>query len=438
MHFYQQDKAIEFNALYKDIERKLNNLEKAKIDVSEERQTMNSIKNACNQGVDVGGSQMQAEMTYQEGIKQLEEIEEGLDKHTLYYNSYNSAVDFQTELDSKDISSERLALLARSTVGLIQQIQNSDTRAYESERNVVERIYRLAYNVIKSELIKEGRSYVLDWIKNDRVASSYINDLIVMDIALLDEEAITNDVIKDTLSTLKRDIKNSSYLEEGLILFLAFQDEQNLGKIESSLLEIMKDITISDERVKTMEEDNASLQQKMDSLKRAIKESRIYKDFGVAVSLVAILVGLRFGAEKAAAFIGHTEYKTYVDYFSTEVDAEKPEYPEYMKKISGFGKTTLTAYDVWRQENIFYGEYQRNIVTYNLTKVELDSLEDFASLDFSKITSRTDTETCEELDVNELYDKAIVEIIRLRQYEDQSQFVLYKESAFLFIVQKMT
>lgn len=436
MHLYEQDKAIEFNALYKRLKRRIKNLEQAEINVQSEKESIENIYRSCNESVPAGAVQVQAETTYQEGIKRLEEIEKSLDEHTLYYDSYTSAVDLETKLDATELNKEKLSVLATSSIALINQIQNSDTRNYDLEKNVVERIYRLAYNVMQTELIKEGHSNVLDYVKNDNTAASYINSLIEMDIALIGEEKFTNDVIKDTLSAIKRDIKNGSYLDEGLILFIALQKEQNISKIESSLLGIIKDITATHYKVEASKEENNNLQSKIDSLTKTIKHSKIYKELGLTISLIAILVGLKYGAEKTAAFIGHKEYKTAVDYYSTEKDAKTPEYPEYMPKIANFGKTTLTAYDVWSQENIFYGEYQRDIITYDLSNVDLDALENYMELDFSELSGNPTTETRDEIDVNELYDKAIVEITRFTQSENDSVFVPNEnaKNAFLVIV----
>lgn len=428
MHFYEQDKAIEFNGLYKDIERMINNLEKIGIDVSEEKSRAAKIKRECEEGVTVGAVQMQAETQYSEGIKELREISSKLEKHRVYYYSYTEAQNIESQLNKKDITSEQIKAYANGTIALLNQIQSSDTRSYNSEKLIVERIYSLAYNVIKLEIITNGKSIVLEWVKNNSVAASFINSLIVQDLALIEKKDISNDIIKETLSSIKSSGINPSYLDEGLILFIAMQKKSSLKYIENSLLNIIKDITDSEQLIESSQTNNNSLEDKINELKNTIKRSRIYKELGLTISLIALLAGLKYGSEKAVKLIGHNEYKTDVDYFSTQIDAQAPDYPEYMPKINGFSETTLTAYDVWRQEGIFFGKYQRNIVTYDLSEVDMDSLEDFMNYDFSELSNKSeDTETAEELNADELYDKAIVEIIRLTQDENNEIFVPNEE-----------
>lgn len=434
IHLYSNDKAIEFNSVYKRLEIKMRKLEEAGIDVQKEKQKALKVKENMEQSVSASTIQMEAESTYQQGIKDLESIEKELEKYAVYYNSNCMAENIEQEINQSELNSEKITAFARATIALINQIQSSDTRAYESKKAVVEKIYNLAYNIIKQELIITGHSSVLDYVKNDDISSSYINSLIEAEVSLLDEESFTNEVIKDTLSTIKQDIENCSYLDEGLILFLALQNQQNSEKLEHYLLEIIKELRESDRRVEQSQYNNSELENKLSRLADSIKKSKIYKEVGLTVSLIALFAGLEYGITKSAAFIGHKEYKTTVDFFTTAEEVEKPAFPEYMKKVSDFSTTTLTAYDVWRQENIFYGEYQREIVTYDLSNAELKSLDDFLSIDFSQMSPRTTKETADKLDAEELYDEAIVEIIRYTQDQEDTQFVPNEDLKKVYIV----
>lgn len=427
MHLYEQDKAIEFNGLYKDIERMLTNLEKIGIDISEEKKEAVNIKEESEKKLTLGAVQMQAEIQYSEGIKKLKELSQKLERHKVYYYLYNETLKIETELAKKEISNEQIKIYASTAINLLKQIQSSDTRVYNSEKMIVEKVYLLAYNIIQFEIIANSKSILLEWVKSNNTASSYINNLIFQDLILL-EPKITNDIIKEALNGIITSEINSSYLNESLILFIAMQKNSSLEYIENILLTIIKDITESEELMKKCRKENNDLIYKISELKKTIKKSHIYKELGLTVSLIAFLAGLKYGGEKAVKLIGHNEYKTNVEYFSTEDYAKAPVYPEYMPKISNFEETILTAYDVWRQEKIFYGEYQREITTYNLSNIDLDALEDYLDYDFSELSAQKSiTEKAEELDVNELYDKAIVEITRLTQDESTKTFVPNEE-----------
>lgn len=434
MQYYQSDKAIEFNGLYNDIIRIIENFKKAKIDVSSEETRARNVEASCKAAMNSLSTQMNIEIVYQNGIKELEQIKQDLEKHTIYYTLYNQALNIEEKIKKPQTNQDQITMYAHIILDLLTQIQNSDTRVYESEKAVVEKIYNLAYDIIKLELIIKGTSTVLDWVKTNRTASSFINGLIVMDITLLEEKGINNDIIRESLTMIKNNEIVCSYLDEGLILFLAMQNKRSIERVETSLLALINDITVSDNIVNEAKSRHEELAEEIKNLELTIKKSKIYKELRVAVLLFALLAGLRYGGEKGAKFIGHREYKTQFEFYSSESDKTAPTYPEYMPKIKNFGQTTLVAYDVWRQENIFFGDYQRDIITYDLSRIDLANLEDYLTYDFSSMSPSKKTQTEENINVDELYDKAIVEITRFTQDENDRKFVPDEESQELFLL----
>lgn len=438
MQHFQQDKAIEFNALYNEIQRILRNYQKIGINVKKDTEELNTIKKSCDETISKSTTQMESEIIYQEGISRLKALQESIKSHEVYYTSYNSADAIHQKLNQDTLSKDKIVSFARATIALLNQIESSDTRDYNSEKPIVEKVYGLAYNVIKMELINNGHSTVLDSVRANKTASSYIVGLIEIDIAKFDKTTIANDVLEKTIGELQKDSSGYSYLDEGVILFLAMHDEKNIEKIEKSLLKIMSDIAASSENIATTKNKNTEIEDKIAELKSSIKKSKLYKELCLTISLLALLAGLRYGTKKVIPLIGHNEYKTNLEYYSSDTTKDAPYCPEYSEEIAGFKKTTLTAYDVWRQENIFYGNYNRNIVTYDLTKIDMVALGDFLEYDFSTMKPNVTSETREELSADELYDKAIIEIVRITQDPNDKIFIPNEESQHIFLVTMST
>lgn len=436
MQLYEQDKAIEFKALYNDVRRIITNYQNIGLDVSEEVPELARIYQQYNNSLPTGATQVQAEVQYNEGMSELMGLKASVEeKYQMYYAAYQNASNIEIEMGKKDYSKERVRVFAVATTALLNQIEKSDTRDYAKEEVVVNKIYSLAYNVIKLEMIVNGKSEVLEKIKGNPTASSFINELIESDLVQIEAQGIENDIIRRTVSALASQKTYHSYLDEGLILFIAMQKKGSIKLVEDTLLDLIKEMTNSNLQLEATKSNNSILEDKINEFKGSIKGSKIYRNLVLAASLLGLLASLKYGSEKFAKTIGHKEYKTYVDFYSTSSDAQAPVYPEYMEKIDGFGKTTLIAQDVWQQESIFYGDYHRDIVTYDLSGIDVDALEDFMDYDFSKVkASNKETETREEVSASELYDKAIVEITRLTQNENNSIFVPDEENQELFLV----
>lgn len=128
-------------------------------------------------------------------------------------------------------------------IGLLDVINNSNTKYYESEKKVVEKLYSFAYQIIKLELKFMGQSKVLNWAKNDSIAANFIDHEIEKDLENLSGEELDNPIIKNALSSSKAQGLNFSYLNEALILYVSIQNnDELLDNIRAELLKIIEEL----------------------------------------------------------------------------------------------------------------------------------------------------------------------------------------------------
>ncbi len=444
MQLHMTDKAIEFNSEYEKLERVLNALREANMDVSSERKEAVALKAQIDHDVLNMIDPVEIESMYDEGIKKLSKINDSLKKYEVYYTAYNSAGDIERKISDKEVNQTELKTYSSVTISLLKKINSSDTRSFQSEEKVVDKVYDVAYSIIKLELLTTGKSDVLAWVRTDSVAANLIDTRIFEDIATVPTDSSVYAEIRNMLANIntdhdskKKDAINSGLnytaLDEGLILFLALQDSQNIERIESSLFQTINELLESEKEERNQEVRNNEFQSGIADFTDKMRSNRIYKQIALALGLVGLLIGIKQGSDAIAKNIGHNEFRTRLDYYSSE-EGELPEYPEYMKGIKNNSKTTLKAYGPWTQEGVFYGDYERDVVTFDLSDIDLDNLEDFSEIDFSSLSpSSTEVETASELDPSMLYEQAIVEITRLIQDPNDKIFVPNESAKEVFL-----
>ncbi len=423
MQFYTHDVAIEFNAVFSEVERTIKRYTKVGIDVSKEHTEVLKIKeetetrafNSCEEG--------ELESVYMNGCKELKRMSKSLEKHEVYYSMFNGAAKIQRNMGNKMPQRQELSEYGKATIELIKSINDSDTRHYAAEKKIVEKVYKVAYNVIQMELIESGHSCVLEWIKSDEVTKSLIINLIEKDVESLTKKGIDIAVLND-LTTPKNEHEPFTYLNEELIIFLALQNKKSLNQVTNTLFDIVGDVTTSESNKKTQ---NASIEEIKNRLKEIsgfLKKNRIFKNLGILISLIAALIAAKYSIDEAVEGVGYREYRTYPDYYTSNPEIINREFPEYMKKIKGWEKTTVKAYTPWARENVLYGDYTRKTIEYDLTDTQFDELSEVLDLDFSSLShSNPKIETLEDINPDELYEDTIVEIIRLTQNEGEDIFV---------------
>lgn len=436
LKFYENDKGIEFESFYRDIKRNIKRFKELGIDVSYEEARIKEIKEECHNSAltlaETSEEQIinRLEEAYQKGIQKLNEIARRLSKYELYYESYKSICQVQRDINHGNSRESVNSPYSFTIIDLLKTINSIDTCFYESKRNAIEKIYGVVYGIIQTELFNSGYSRVLDWIKTDAIAASFISSCIEKDIEAMPSSDIIEDMIKNILNNSKGTKLKESYLQEELILFLALNDPKRKGKITSALFDMTKDVFDSDDLVDSQRTSINELTERIDKLTQLLKRSSIYKQVGIIISILALLVATKIGIDKTAKKIGHKEYRTYAEYANSINSQPIKVYPEYMKKISGWEKIVLKKYTPWNQT--MFGTYTREIHEQDITDWDLwqESYKssfwegnNFNSMCYFAHQSNPTVETMESIEPSELYSRAILEIAHLTQDKDDTIFV---------------
>ncbi len=441
LKFFQSDLAIEYSAILSELKKTIERIKELNIDVSKEEKEIEGVEETCNDQLDriiktddeytITAS---LEVVYNSAIKSLKDIKSRLEKHEAYCTSFNKAEELNRMLSEGSL--DTLSNYQELTIELLKLINTTDTRPFEEKKGLVEKIYNLAFEIIQFELIADGKSRVLDWVKTQPVIKSLMNSIVERRLSALSEKTLARSVIENTINSVKSQSFNASFLNEEIILYLAFRNRKNREQVKRCLYDLLNEIDLKAHEIHTQTVARIEVNRRISSLKIDIKEAHIYKQVGILVGLIAALVCSEIVVNHEAAKIGHDEYRTDVEIITTS-EKFTPKFPQYMPKIGDYYYKELTIYGLWNQKNGFYGDYVRNVESYNITDKNINTPEDFKNLNWFRklfIEKEDKKETKPSIDTDELYDQAYVEIITYSQNPNDHRFVPDEEKSVAFLV----
>lgn len=441
LKFFQSDLAIEYSAILSELKKTIERIKELNIDVSKEEKEIEGVEETCNDQLDhiiktddeytITAS---LEIVYNSAIKSLKDIKSRLEKHEAYCTSFNKAEELNRMLSEGSL--DTLSNYQELTIELLKLINTTDTRPFEEKKGLVEKIYNLAFEIIQFELIADGKSRVLDWVKTQPVIKSFMNSIVERRLSALSEKTLARSVIKNTINSVKSQSFNASFLNEEIILYLAFRNRKNREQVKRCLYDLLNEIDLKAHEIHTQTVARIEVNRRISSLKIDIKEAHIYKQVGILVGLIAALVCSEIVINHEAAKIGHDEYRTDVEIITTS-EKFTPKFPQYMPKMGDYYYKELTIYGLWNQKNGFYGDYVRNVESYNITDKNINTPEDFKNLNWFRklfIEKEEKKETKPSIDTDELYDQAYVEIITYSQNPNDHIFVPEEEKSVAFLV----
>ena len=437
------DKAIEFQSTLLKVRKMLNSLESIGLDISPYEEILESIEqeskniklhddNTSLFSSDIVG------MDYTKLISKLQELETRLHEYEIYFKSFNYVDSISP---NPNYTGEELDIIASNVIYLLCSINSSKTRIYKTEKEVVEKLYGFAYKIIKLELCKRGSSKVLEWCRHDYIATNFINHEVEKELAELSKDEANNPLLKECIARQKAKGLEFSYLDEAIILNLNIQNnDELLNAIKNELLGISRTLQDNASNFDSNKWDIEALDKNIKREKHDFRYSIIYDSIKFIAS-VSLITSIIFGAYKLARYVTKIEYldtkqETYSTFQITQTKTEDG----YLPKISSENAysddekiitTQIIEYGPW--EKPLFGDYSRDIYTYDVSNINYDNLKDYLSLDLESLgyEAKSDTEAKEVLSPEDLYDELIREVKRTTQELDDSEI---RHECFVFVL----
>ena len=353
-------------------------------------------------------------LTYQKGIDRINsEVEEELKKYDIYLKCHNYCERLRIELKiNNDISLDKVKEYAENLLDILRKINASGTRIYSFEENVVESIYDISYDVIKLEMFYLGRSTILDYAKNNLIASSFFSERIEKDI----DNKRKNGNVTDSFQALVYDAKsNGNILDDRIVFVLSICSKDNFKNIESRLIDLTRKLNELDiaYRGETASKERKEYDANVYKVAININDKMINKLIKniVSISLVGsiLVTGLGMVAKKNTEKV----YKanTEVLYSTSDIIQTKDEKYE---KLDNPETIRIYEYGVWKDPGGL-SRFKRKITWYDVTSADADSIDDYLSINLEDYESHVDYQ--KSYFIRE-YDEAIIEVVKLIQNQD--------------------
>lgn len=437
------DKAIEFQSELLKTRKMIRNLKTIGVNSSMYIQRIDEIEEMCHScflkqhgsGASDSVQIMQranAELVYIKAIGELQKLQNELKNYDIYFSSFNyvDSIDF-----TKSFNQQELDVIARNIIGFLDAINSSDTRYYASERNVVEKLYHFAYQIIKLELKTSGKSKVLDWVKANPIAANFIDAEVEQDIKSLDKDDLDNPILKNALSATKSNGLNFSYLNEGIILATAIQgNDELLENIRRELISLADALEDNLEQMEKNDELANKYSNNVFEYKKKLRRNRMLNIIKIIGSL-SIVTGILLGGFKIGKNICKTSYPTRNEIYSESDNVQTPKIDGYFTPIvqnipddvDEVTTTNVIVYESWTDTG--RGYFARSVTTYDASMVydvnstHYNSLGDYASLDLDAfgIDGDETMEYKDTLTAEDMYNGTIVEVERIIQDIDEEK-----------------
>lgn len=372
-----RDLAIKYKALYHQVILMINNIKELGFDVTIYQNELNEISNRVNNSVKESNGKAYAtaryELDYSTGINELNKLIFKLDTYDIYFKVLNSCDWLSIKIRNKDITKDELNTYVSEMAYNLKQLMKSNTLDYDKEKHIVEKAYKVAYEIIRLELIIKGDSQLYSFIISNNIDTSYFNILIKNDLSSINMDSYI--YIKEKIFELRKKGINTSYFDIDLIRMLLIIDNneykdvinKNANEIIASLKDNRDKIEILSKKIGSTykETDDAKYSQKIDlkDLRKRI----------VSLALTSsIIIGGGVGVQKLAkAAASGDKYLMTTEIYSSDLDETKKDSAVVIIKDEPENEVIIREYDKYENES------RRHYKEYDVSNVRLESAKDY-------------------------------------------------------------
>ena len=435
------DQALEYKSLLNKIIIMIDNVKKLGMNTKKYEETLKSIISEVEASTKLSKSKWgnKASMVlicdYASGIKKLKILELELKEYSVYFQILNSCEYLFMQIDKIDSldDKEKIKKYANEIIESLRAIKFSSTIHYSDEKRIVERIYEVAYKIIKLEIVTYGISQVYEYIKGDDTDIYFIDKCIRKEIDDLDLNVKKNIRIKEKIYEISRKGLEVNYFDIELIKLL-ISNNYNVNFKEN----IIKELNSLKENINYSEKSSKFLSERKEKLIKKIAKIRNDIRYNKKVIIARILfpiiyLGITIGACFGIGKVGKNSctkqaYPKTITTYSDEYGKEVQEEYSFVKDKEQ-DKNYIRVYGDWYDK--LFIKNNRDIYTYDVSKTNLDNIEDYLYLNYEGLPFDKETITTE--DTTELLQNGYVEVEQISINRDKIELILDKEEYFCFL-----
>lgn len=357
---------------------KLNILKRYGLDISEYKKKLDSIIELCDSNEQELCTEnkavltLQKERVYVDTIKELDLLEKELDDKQIYIQIHfkNSSL-FKEVQSINNFDKERINDCVKECIGLLYDVYNLKTDSVSESKTIIKNIYKTIYEVIKFEIIEKYDSDLLKYLINNNIGLEYINDLVRTDIESIKKNNKYDEEIDKIIDEICKEGINSNLANlELLFIILLKSDDRIIQRLKEKSSDFEKKV---DELIKEKNEANSKLydiKPNINKNDKKINNDRICALLG-AICLILNIISFKYLPNSLKKKNTTTTYLSTRQSYNTYTDETKTEEIYIKDKEKEF--TRVYVYEPVKPNG------NRIKKTYNLSKVELDNIEDYVT-----------------------------------------------------------
>lgn len=307
------------------------------------------------------------------------------EEYNIYTEIHGSCLAIESHLGN--MNEQNLPVVINLMLEILRKLKSSSTLNYEDEKDLVEQVYYLTYQVIKTELIYKVESQVLNKVLEDEIDINYVEKHLEEELLSIDFTKPENQYIMNRLKILKSKGLESSYLDLELLNLLKYTDNPNYIEEKKELIlntyEMIEqeNITLTELRKQKQE-----LEKKLQDNKKVQFQNKknILKYSSFIIGSLSVIAGTIFTinslVKKSMKF--NTYFNITQIYDATKDKTETTE--NYTKQEED--TLYLKKYFPYEEYNIGRTiKYTREVHTYDVSDLQYETLEEYATIDVNTL-----------------------------------------------------
>lgn len=310
-------------------------------------------------------------MIYEKSKERLDKINNHIiSEYETYYKINGKCKEIENKIKNLDpINIPELVIDAKE---LLKSIKSSTTIDYDEEQKLVEKIYKVVYEIVKIEIIYSKKDTLLKTLKDDITDVSFISKLIIEESEQLLKKD-NNEELQNKLNEInKKGFSDINFLDKDLIILIETNNDNKLIKemkknflktidnYENTSFELQQTI---DNKIRT-EEDIIEIKKK----NKIISLKRFGKKIALLLDMALVSAGILLSIKGAKEINKELTYKTITTTYDSSLETNEDPIIEYLP--DGQNSVTLVEYTPWEEPGYFRDDYKRTIYTYDLNNIQ--------------------------------------------------------------------
>lgn len=378
--YAKRDKAMLFNSKYIKLESKIQGLEKEGFNLDLFNKDLKLISKKLEANL-VNASLSSTKKTnedclsfvYESACNEIDKLENNFDQQ---YGKYVEIIQSCDKIENMLVTGpgeSDFNNLVDDTIQVLTDMKSSPTEIYNIESNLVYRVYKIVYEVIKIELLFSNTARLYTYVKNDEMDIINITEFLKADFNQIKDDFILDNT---NLSNINIELDPYRLFDADLIRLItllkkpelceAFNDaiEKNKNELEN----LNADISKIDEKVKLLNNDLDDNKDDYNQSKRNFRIARFKASFLALFMAACLPIGYKtadvFGKSNTY-IITTTTYDSETDKEKTSEERSKWKYHNDPSHVIITETTQWYSYGHFRKYD--NGDaYSREIYTYEL------------------------------------------------------------------------